>query len=96
MKEARYPHDCEACIYLGQINEFDAYYCPGDRLGTCYILRHGVDGDYASRTDYRDTEYNKIVREIGFSESFTPEWIETYRRKMTLIRILANVIAGSM
>jgi hypothetical protein len=41
----RYEHECEGCIYLGQWNKFDLYYCPqGGRLPTV-LARYGDRGE---------------------------------------------------
>ena len=97
MKKARYPHDCKHCIYIGQINSLDAYYCPDNMHGTCYVLRSGKRGhEYTSRTDYADEEYNKIVQEIAFADSFTKEYVEIDRRRRVLLRILSGAIADYM
>lgn len=47
---ARYQHDCDACIPLGEFGKFDLYACKaGGSLGTSYIARYGSDGpEYAS------------------------------------------------
>ena len=47
---ARYQHNCDACIPLGEFDKFDLYACKaGGVLGTSYIARYGSDGpEYAS------------------------------------------------
>lgn len=96
MKPARYQHDCDHCIYIGQINNLDAYYCPNDS-GTCYILRYGDEGcEYAARSDYRNKEYTELAKTIGFSESFSAEWIERFLRRSVLLRLLTSTLAESM
>lgn len=39
----RYEHDCDDCQYLGQIQEYDCYYCKGDGS---VIARHGAESAY--------------------------------------------------
>lgn len=44
----RYQHDCTACTYLGQVEEYDLYYCPQGKVPTV-IARFGDEGgDYIS------------------------------------------------
>ena len=46
MKPARFTHDClgeDGCIYLGQHNEWDLYFCPNCDGGTC-LARYGDEG----------------------------------------------------
>lgn len=45
MGEARYPHDCEECAFLGTHGQYDLYFC--DTTPTV-IARYGIDGDYLS------------------------------------------------
>lgn len=45
---ARYTHDCDSCVYLGEHLEYDLYYCPHCDGGTV-LARYGSDGpSYAS------------------------------------------------
>jgi len=47
---ARYAHDCECCVLLGQDKDADLYYCP--REGSL-VARYGDDGpDYSSMPAY--------------------------------------------
>jgi hypothetical protein len=47
--EPRYDHDCDACVYLGQYEQYDLYYCPGEPTIVC---RYSSDGpDYRSGLD---------------------------------------------
>jgi hypothetical protein len=48
MDKPRFTHDCSACVFLGQSDEYDLWWCP-DREGTAgelasVILRHADDG----------------------------------------------------
>ena len=31
----RYEHDCSACVFLGQYQEYDLYFCPGEPTIVC-------------------------------------------------------------
>lgn len=46
--EPRYQHDCAMCVYLGQYNEYDLYYCAQAGVPTV-IARYGNKGpEYTS------------------------------------------------
>jgi hypothetical protein len=48
--EKRYQHDCDQCVFLGQWNEYDLYFCgeQGD-VFTTVIARYGNEGcEYSS------------------------------------------------
>lgn len=49
----RYHHDCIHCVYLGQIDNFDLYYCPQGGKVPTVIAKHG-DDEYLSgiNSDY--------------------------------------------
>ena len=68
MDERRYIHDCQKCIFLGQFNEFDLYFCGGTAYNTV-IARYGDDGpDYLSgmfSIDPNLEEAKKRARELG-------------------------------
>ena len=40
----RYQHDCQECVYLGEHEAYDLYYCNGTRSGRTVIARYG-DGE---------------------------------------------------
>ena len=45
----RYTHDCDQCRFLGQIDQYDLYFCERADEGSA-IARYGNDGpEYASR-----------------------------------------------
>jgi hypothetical protein len=49
--EPRYEHDCDGCMYLGNYEELDVYYCCGSDgiSGGSVILRFGDEGwEYTS------------------------------------------------
>jgi hypothetical protein len=50
MSEPRFPHDCDACIFLGQLEQADLYYCPQAAIRTPTLLaRFGTHGaDYGT------------------------------------------------
>jgi hypothetical protein len=49
----RYPHDCTACRYVGQLLAFDVYVCPQGGLPTV-VARYGAEGPaYASGPEVR-------------------------------------------
>jgi hypothetical protein len=73
----RYIHDCDGCIYLGNRDEFDVYYCFGS-AGSSWgagsiILRFGDEcSDYSSSplsmalcTEYGLTSASDIMREVA-------------------------------
>lgn len=41
-------HDCNRCIFLGNYNGEDLYFCPGVKYESTIISRSGIDGDYGS------------------------------------------------
>lgn len=40
----KYIHDCKNCIYIGNIDNKDAYICPYSLGGATLILRYGDEG----------------------------------------------------
>jgi hypothetical protein len=45
-KRPRYKHDCDNCIYVGRIDEYDIYYCSHS---TSVVARYSDEGpDYTS------------------------------------------------
>ena len=45
----RYQHDCQECVFLGEREEYDLYYCNGTGSGRTIIARYGDgEGDYIS------------------------------------------------
>lgn len=44
MTVVRYKHDCATCKYLGAHEDYDLYYCGGDRVGPTVVARYGDDG----------------------------------------------------
>lgn len=40
--EKRFKHDCDICVFLGQFNEYDLYFC--DAGFATVIARYGDDG----------------------------------------------------
>lgn len=48
MSEARFRHDCHACVFLGNLDGRDVYACPQAGFPTI-VARYGNDGpEYAS------------------------------------------------
>jgi len=45
---ARYQHDCDCCVALGEHEEYDLYFCKQGGFEDTVIARYGVDGDYTS------------------------------------------------
>lgn len=46
---ARHKHDCERCVYLGQHDEYDLYYCEQNAGSATLVARWSDDGpDYVS------------------------------------------------
>jgi len=43
--KARFKHDCSVCVYLGEFQDYDLYYCPDEPT---VIARYGTGGDYLS------------------------------------------------
>lgn len=41
---ARYQHDCSRCLYLGQFEEYDLYYCEQVIGGQTVLARYGNEG----------------------------------------------------
>lgn len=44
----RYIHDCKACNFLGQHNEYDLYYCARCEGGSVIARRSSEGSDYSS------------------------------------------------
>ena len=51
-KKPRFIHDCDNCLFLGQYDQFDCWYCPESKSsisGGSVIMRSSDDGpDYCS------------------------------------------------
>jgi len=63
MKNSRFKHDCDDCIYLGQYNEFDLYFCPGtgEQYTETVIARYSDEGnDYHSGMEFATS--GKIIQ----------------------------------
>jgi hypothetical protein len=62
-----YTHDCESCLYLGQYEDKDLYYCSGGFTNTV-IARYGNDGpEYMSGMIFAINGHN-------------PNLVEAYKR----------------
>jgi len=50
MDTPRYQHDCTSCIFLGQYNEFDLYFCGTQMVGGSTVIARFSDygPDYQS------------------------------------------------
>lgn len=53
-QDPRFKHDCNSCIFLGQYNEYDLYFCPphekASKAGGSLIARDSDRGqDYTSK-----------------------------------------------
>lgn len=46
----RYKHDCKACVYVGQYQEYDLYACPQYSLPTI-IARYSSEGSHYLSAD---------------------------------------------
>ena len=42
---SRYNHDCDTCIFMGNFEKYDLYFCPTSKS---LIARYGEYGDYKS------------------------------------------------
>jgi hypothetical protein len=64
--EARYKHDCNKCVFLGNYNEYDLYFCAigNFMVEPTVIARYGEDGDYLSG-----------LRNVRFNDSRCPLWM---------------------
>ncbi|MCX6827608.1 MAG: hypothetical protein NTV06_10160 [candidate division Zixibacteria bacterium] len=67
----RYLHGCNECLWLGQFNEYDLYFCYQNGIPTA-IARYGDSEDYKS---------GLIFAELGFDEALA----EANRRRLKLI-----------
>ncbi len=52
----RHEHDCDACRFIGQIDQYDIWLCPSHGMlknerFSSLIMRYGVMGDYMSMPD---------------------------------------------
>lgn len=58
---ANFPHDCEACVYLGAVDGKDLYFCAGSKVPTV-IARYGESPeDYDSGLAFVTTEPHLAV-----------------------------------
>ena len=81
MKKTRYPHECEACIFLGQHEEYDLYFCPQNGRQTV-IARFGKLGDYLSGWEMSASPLvearNRAERYISAVYVVNPDTAEQY------------------
>jgi len=70
----RFTHDCDDCIFLGQYNEFDLYFCPKE--STTVIARYGDEGgDYHSGLEFaRSKRIPQLVE--AFNRAINKGYIE--------------------
>lgn len=55
-EQPRYAHDCAACVWLGQMDVYDLYFClQGGGLPTV-IARYGHEGAYKSGMALADVD----------------------------------------
>ena len=96
MQPRKYIHDCVHCVYIGRVNNMDAYYCTNE-TSTSYILRMSDDvEDYTSKSDYHNKVYTENRLSTAYADSRIKEDIELDLRRRTLIELLAFTIASSM
>lgn len=75
MSSPRYEHDCEQCVYLGQEDDFDLYYCNKISIPTV-IARYSPNGpDYLSGMPYPNQKQGPLVaaRKLAAIKGFTLE-----------------------
>ena len=91
-----YEHDCEHCLFLGNINDMDAYACE-DAHGTSYILRRSsTQSSYGSFEDTRNIKYDALRVRREYSDSFTKDEIHIDILRRVLFIIHSGTIAASM
>jgi hypothetical protein len=79
----RYSHHCTDCVFLGQFQEFDLYYCSAPRSNHPTVLAvFGVGGDYHSGLNFgwgqmeELVEARKRAQALGFdvrAEQYAPD-----------------------
>ncbi len=97
----RYEHDCTACVFLGQYNEYDLYFCPHEP--TLIARRSSEDGDYRSgivfalcneppyplcealRRALRNPEHEKLITDYVMAYQW-PEYQRVYLRVREEVR----------
>ena len=62
----RYEHDCDDCVFLGQYEIYDLYFCPGEPT---VIARTGPEGEYQSGMMF-----------VGVSEPLTEAYDRAVKR----------------
>lgn len=80
VSQPRHEHDCDRCVFLGQIAEQDLYFCPPEGS---VILRDGPDGDYAS---FQEDHAMLVVSAGGRSSarlSVAMDMVDDWRRRQT-------------
>ena len=85
---------CSGCIFLGQINEFDAYFHRGSRTkSNVYILRydHGIR-DFLCRFDNSAIQKTIVEAYGGNGDTNDPYVLE----RITCIFLFASVIGASL
>jgi hypothetical protein len=49
----RFIHDCENCLFVGQFQEYDLYFCDQGGFSPTVIARYGSDGpEYTSGINF--------------------------------------------
>lgn len=84
----RYVHDCDRCVYLGQFEQYDLYYCPSEPTIVCRFSSE--DPDYNSglifavtskRNHYR-VALIRALRKPEFKDQII-KYFETYEREIS-------------
>lgn len=66
----RYEHDCEACVLLGEWQEYDLYFCPKEHT---VIARYGPYGFYLSGLPRDDKiEPLAVAKAVAVCRGFLP------------------------
>lgn len=68
----RYKHDCNRCVYLGHLQEFDLYACPQGGNPTIVARFSSKGGDYFSG--------EKIVV-AGLHLELNYSWLRTFKEQ---------------
>lgn len=61
-KNAKFIHDCDNCVFLGQYEEYDLYFCNNNN--PTVIARYGDNGeDYTSGLSFAKPDISKPLYE---------------------------------
>lgn len=79
----RYEHDCDSCVYLGQFEQYDLYYCHHEPTIVCRFSSEGPDyysGLTFAVTSKREKYKVVLIRALRKSPEIKAQVIEYFEK----------------